>query len=202
MKSTIKNQSKKLLVLAMALGVFATSCKKENPAAPELPPASSMSMDDSFQNGTNKTEGLASGLCALAMLQWNATIFVNVAVPVASFKEAFNHEAVYDVNTKEWVWSYNIVVAGKTFTAKLQASASGDEINWKMVVSQQGGFSNFVWYTGVSRKDGTAGTWSLNKEVLTPVTYLNIEWSKDASDASAKTKFMYVEPNQLKTDSY
>ena len=203
MKSTIKNQSKKLLVLAMALGVFATSCKKENPEAPDLPPSSSMSMDNSaFGGGANKTQGgFYFSASALLVGYFNTIIVVNLAVPVASFKEAFKHEAVYDVNAKEWVWSYNVVL-GTTYTAKLHASEDGDNINWKMVVSQQGGFQDFVWYTGVSKKDGTSGTWSLNKSATDKVGYIDIAWSKNEGAGTAETKFTYSEPNQAGTGNY
>lgn len=203
MKSTIKNQSKKLLVLAMAIGVFATSCKKENPDAPALPPTSSMSMDNSaFGGGSNKTEtGVYFGISALLVGYFNTIIVVNLAVPVASFKEAFSHEAVYDVNKKEWVWSYN-VVAGSTYTAKLHASEDGDNIKWTMVISQQNGFQDFTWYTGVSKKDGTSGTWSLNKDVLSPVSYIDIAWSKNDAAGTAETKFTYVEPMQPGAGNY
>jgi hypothetical protein len=202
MKSTIKNQSKKFLVLAMALGVFATSCKKDNPAAPALPPSSSMSMDNSFDGSSNKTEsGWNFGVASLAVGVYNTVLAVNLAVPVAAFKEALKHEAVYDVNKKEWVWSYNVVV-GVTYTVKLHASESGDNINWTMVISQQNGFQDFTWYTGVSKKDGTSGSWSLNKDVYTPVSYVDIEWSKDAAAGTAQTKFSYVEPSQSGTGNY
>ncbi len=204
MKSTIKNQSKKLLVLVVALGVFATSCKKDNPAAPSLPPSSSMSMDNSaFGGGSNKTEGgITFGLVSLAVGFYNAIIVVNLAVPVASFKEAMKHEAVYDVNAKEWVWSYNVLVNSITYTAKLHASESGDNINWKMLVSQQGGFTDFEWYTGVSKKDGTSGSWSLNKAADNKVAYLTIDWSKDDKAGTNQSKFTYVEPNQTGTGNY
>ncbi|MFM7022120.1 MAG: hypothetical protein ACKOXB_04020 [Flavobacteriales bacterium] len=203
MNSTIKKQSKKFLVLALALGVFATSCKKENPEAPDLPPSSSMTMDNSaFGGGANKTEGgVYFTASALLVGYFNTVIVVNLAVPVAAFKEAINHEAVYDVNAKEWVWSYNVVV-GTTYTVKLHASESGENINWKMVISQKNGFQDFVWYTGVSKKDGTSGTWSLNKDVYTPVTYVDIEWSKNETAGTAQTKFIYSEPNQAGTGNY
>jgi len=204
MKSTIKNQSKKLLIVAMALGVFATACKTTNPTAPSLPPSSSMNMDNSYSGGqSNKT---ASGLnCAAAVtaIGWfDLIIDLNVAIPVASFNEAMKHEAVYDANAKEWVWSYNVVVVGITYTANLHASESGDNINWKMVISQQGGFQNFTWYTGVSKKDGTSGTWSLIKSPNANVSFLDIAWNKNSSAGTADTKFTYVEPNQSGTNSY
>ena len=194
MKMTLQKISKKSMVFAMALGVFATSCTKENPTAPNLPPSTSMSMDNSFSGAANKTEsGIYYGLSALAVGHFNTILAVNLAVPVASFKEAFKHEAVYDVNKKEWVWSYN-VVSGVTYTAKLHASLDGDNVKWSMLVSQENGFQDFEWYTGVSKKDGSAGTWSLNKAANAKVAYIQIEWSKDATAGTSQTKFTHVEP--------
>ena len=116
MKSFITRQSKKMAVLALAVGLMATSCNKDKDA-PALPAATSMEFSSTSLSGSKKTDGLAYDLVSFGMTYWNTVIAANIAVPVASFKEAFNHEAKYSSKDKDYVWSYDVVVKNIKYTA-------------------------------------------------------------------------------------
>jgi len=200
MKSFITRQSKNLAVVALAFGLMASSCNKDKDA-PALPDKKSMSFSSEI-NGSNKTDGVAFGLVALGMTYWNTVIALNIAVPTASFYEAFNHKAVYSSKTKDYVWSYDVTVLGIKYTANLHGKVNGSEVEWKMLISQQGGFQNFEWYTGTSKVDGTGGQWKLNKGANSgSTTYLVIDWTK-TSDAIHSTKFTLSDANDANYGSY
>ncbi len=200
MNLSFVKHKKSLAIIALATTMTFASCNKDKDA-PALPSVTSMDAGTSDFGGSAKTEGVAYGLVTLGIAYWNTAIAINLAVPVASFKEAFNHTAVYDSKAKEWIWSYDVKVGFLTYTANLHASEDGDNIKWKMLLSQKSGFQNFEWYTGTSKKDGTSGQWKLNKDVTSPTGYIQIDWTK-ASDGTHSTKFLLTDPNDVNYTSY
>ncbi|MFZ9848672.1 MAG: hypothetical protein ACO3EE_11040 [Flavobacteriales bacterium] len=202
MKSFITRQSKKVAIVALAVGLMTTSCNKDKDA-PALPAATSMDFSSSSLTGSNKTEGIAYGYVTAGMYYWNSVIALNIAVPVASFKEAFNHEAKYSSKDKDYVWSYDVVVKGTKYTANLHGKVDGDEVAWKMLVSQQGGFQNYEWYTGTSKLDGTSGQWKLNKGATSgTVNYLIIDWTNNSTNSTHSTKFTVSDANDTAYGNY
>lgn len=184
---------KKLLFVALLSGIILNvSCKKETETvaeiAPEIPPLSTFAMDFSnFQSaGKTASDSTYWGLSAFEAGIWNYILYVNLAIPVASFKESFNHKAVYVSDTKEWLWTYTVQAANATYTAKLYAKVSGSDINWRMLLSQSGVYSDFEWYTGVSKTDQTSGTWSLNVGPQKKASYIDIAWSKNSTKSEIK----------------
>jgi hypothetical protein len=202
MKSFITRQSKKMAVLALAVGLMATSCNKDKDA-PALPAATSMEFSSTSLSGSKKTDGLAYDLVSFGMTYWNTVIAANIAVPVASFKEAFNHEAKYSSKDKDYVWSYDVVVKNIKYTANLHGKVDGDKVAWKMLVSQQGGFQDYEWYTGTSKVDGTSGQWKLNRGATSgTVTYLTIDWTNNSSNSTHSTKFTLSDANDVNFGNY
>jgi hypothetical protein len=201
MKSFLTRQTKKVAVMALAVGLVTTSCNKDKDA-PALPASTSMDFNASEFKGSNKTDGIAFGYVTLGMTYWNTVIALNIAVPVASFKEAFNHKAVYSNKNKDYVWSYDVVVSGIKYTANLHGKVVGDDVEWKMLVSQQGGFVDYEWYTGTSKKDGTSGQWKLNKGANAGmVNYLTVDWTKN-NDGTHSTKFTLSDKNDVNYGNY
>jgi hypothetical protein len=201
MKSFLTRQTKRIAVMALAIGLMATSCNKDKDA-PALPAATSMEYNSASFTGSNKTDGIAFGFVTLGMTYWNTVIALNIAVPVASFKEAFNHKPVYNNKNKDYVWSYDVVVSGITYTANLHGKIDGSTVYWKMLVSQKGGFQDYEWYTGTSNLDGTAGQWKLNKGAISGVVnYLTIDWTNNG-DGTHSTKFTVSDANDANYGNY
>ena len=174
----------KLLVMGSFLMLTVISCKKD-PSPPAIPPASTMAIDFGDFNSTKSLVATDSvippasnwGYCAAGATFWNIILTVTLAVPVASFYESFKHEGAYQ-SENTWVWAYSFTAIFK-YNAKLTAKAVGDSIHWEMRISQQGGFQDVVWYTGVSAKDGSKGNWTLNENALNPTKFIYIEWNRD-----------------------
>lgn len=170
------------------LGVFVlSSCKKdEEEAAPELPPESSMQMNF-FKN--DKNEFLAQRTSqtfknwtasAVTVGVYNTVLTVTLALPVASFKAAFNHKGEWQEKGK-WKWSYNFPHKGNTYTAELFATRLTNGIGWEMKINGPG-VPGFVWYTGTSSDDGKSGNWVINHSVQNPKPLYHINWSKSGSE--------------------
>ena len=201
MKFTLKS----IVALFIGSALLFSSCKKDEGTAPELPPLSSMSIDiETFEqdNANQRIAGdttyVAAGAAALTMSFWNTVLVLNLATPVAAFKEAFNHVAVYDGDAKDWTWSYNFGVY-KANKAELHGKVEGASVKWTMYITLYGK-SQVVWYTGTSDINALGGTWSINKDVDDPKEYLTIAWTR-TSDEVADIVYTYTYPDEA-TGSY
>ena len=125
-RNTINNILQKLMIILFAFAlIMPTACDKNDEAedikpsgAPDIPPESTFVMDFSgFENADTtdlkSTQSYHNWWYAASYAAiWNTIITVGFAVPVISFREAFNHLPVYDPDLGSWVWSYNFMAQG------------------------------------------------------------------------------------------
>ena len=202
------------IALFLLLVFWLQSCKDvNNPEdnAPTLPAQSTMLIDFSeFPDTTTvsilpKTNETASyqywGWAALNVKYWNTLIAGAVVIPVAAFSEAFNHQPVLQ-NDGSWLWSYNYTVGANQYTAKLYGSPSTSGIDWSMLLSKAGEYSDFEWFTGYSNLPATDGYWDLNKDPNQPEAFLKIEWARNSSGDSASVKYTNVIPGNAENGAY
>ncbi len=155
--------------------------------APILPPKETMVLPVSGQSGkAGGAQGIAHFVAATAVGFWNTILTVNVALPVAAFAESFKYTPFF--LDGKWHWVYFVNVNNVFYLANLQAVDNGTTIDWKMLVSKQGEFSNYVWFTGTSDKDGNNGNWTIMQGPGVNAPYLGIEWTKE-SDKVGNIKF-------------
>lgn len=179
----MKKQTILSFLLIFLLGTSQFSCKKdEQKAAPTLPPESTFVMD--MSDFTNSEKSVAAThthfLWAAANVGiWNTILTVNLAIPVASFKEAFKHEAVYDPSLESWIWSYNVTVGTDTYLAKLHGSFINNGVSWKMYITKSGSYTDFLWYSGESNLSGTEGSWLLKNDPVNNQDFIEITWHKN-----------------------
>ena len=122
-------------------------------------------------------------------------------MPVASYAEAFNHPAQrLDNNT--WEWTYQVVVQDTTYTANLFAFIESDGINMEMHISKEGGFQDFVWYTGTFNLQRTEGQWTIQDNPENNVTWLNIMWHHDYEAKTFDIQYTNVYPTGDYKDSF
>jgi hypothetical protein len=211
MKKIFKLNTVLSFFLAVLLIAVSDSCKKdEKDALPELPPVEALMMDFSFfEEGIPQNKSAVASYnniiyAASNVLVWNTVALTVVALPVAAYAEAFNHEAVY-LGENSWQWLYSLTVQESTYTVKLVSKRiSNEEFTLKMVVSKSGlnGFENFTWFQGTVRYDGTGAAWDLyeNPSVVNPV--LNITWEKDWEKELYAIKYTYLKPGTDLTNGY
>ena len=192
----------------MLFAIVLTGCKKDDEPAPQLPPQSSFVMNfDEFSSpgDTLVQRELLSyqnwGHAYTMVAGWNAIISVGLAVPVVSFLEAFNHEAVYHPDENNWTWSYNVTHAGQTYEAELTGYLEADSVVWEMRITKDNEFSDFLWYRGKSHTDRTGGYWILMDSPSDPKPLLKIDWYQDF-DQSAGLRYTNIVPGGPENGGY
>ncbi|MFB6318555.1 hypothetical protein [Saccharicrinis sp. FJH54] len=171
----------KKLTLLLLLALIIASCTKKEDAL-VLPPENSMEMDFSSFTSTKSaeiTEGtiINHAYAGLNIAFWNTVLYVNLAVPVASFKTAFSHIPV-KTGEKMWEWTYTVEGFSGAYTARLTGEIITDSVEWKMYITKTGigAFNEFMWYSGKSATDRSGGYWVLNRNNEFPEKMLRIDW--------------------------
>jgi hypothetical protein len=178
------NRSKRtnrFLILGLAIiGMSLVTCEKDKNDAPALPPESAFVMNfGDFQENQKSTLTQSNwSAAAVTVGVWNTILGLTLAVPVASYIEAFHHEPVR-VDNNTWKWSYTVPVNSVNYTADLYADVLDAEVLWEMYISQEGGFSNFLWYKGTCDILRTHGSWTLYLGPVKNTEFLEIKWNHD-----------------------
>ncbi len=200
--------NKKMIIYVIGILVFFTviilACEKEKKStAPELPPLSTFSINvDEFAVAKKATGSYINVFtAAVATGYWNTVLTAYLAVPVASYAEAFNHPA-QRLDNDTWEWSYQVVINDTTYTAELFAFIESDEINLEMHISQAGGFQDFVWYTGTFNLQGTQGSWTVQDNPENNLSWLNIIWNHDYEAKTFDVRYTNIYPTGDYRDSF
>ena len=186
---------------------------------PEIPPTFSMSINSDFpqsttsqsitgQSNTSQAAGTVTiqstnnfSNAAANVLVGNAILVGNLVIPVAAFLESFHHfPTLRSDNT--WVWTYGVRVAGVLYTAELHAQVNGEDVYWDMYVTKPGAYLDFNWFSGVSARDGSNGTWTLRKDPSDPKDYLDIAWTYDKSTDTGTARYTNVLEGNAENGSY
>lgn len=198
-------------LLLIILLCFFAGCKKDKGDPPVLPPKESMMIDFSnFENQTQSarlateikgTENSHWEFAALAAVTWKALLTMNLAVPVASFKLAIDQSPSW-VSEKTWQWSYNVPAGGVTYKARLTGQIISTDVEWKMYITKEGAapFTDFLWFEGTSKIDGSGGEWTIYESNSSPVPMMQIEWTRTGASVGT-VKYSYVKTGNFK-DSY
>ncbi len=192
------------------------SCSSEEPVkkrsnAPDLPPKASLIMDyNSFSNSkdsatnsnniieattiTNGKKYANFGYATLNVLFWNGVLTVNLAVPAAAFSEAFKQNPKY-LGNSEWIWSYQVTVKNQKYKANLHAKLIGKtDIEWKMYLSKEGEYKDFLWYEGTMNRNYQQIEWIIYQSPNNPTHFLTVNYQNDK--ASGKQSIRYTKAEE------
>jgi len=188
----------------LVLFAMTTACETSDDfsatASVELPPFETMALD--FDHFTDQPSSVAKA--AQFNLQanwtypkiligvWNTALYTTLAIPVATFKTAFNHTPEL-LDNGIWQWSYTVDGFSSQYTARLTASVNGNTVDWSMYVTKSGvgSFDEFLWFTGNSTIDGTAGIWILNESPDKPNPMLQIDWARE-NDEVKNVRYTWI----------
>lgn len=196
----------KILILTSFLVLIGLqSCKKDHGVAPELPPQSALLPD--FSDFQNDDKALLDSTqvnwvhAALNVGFWNLVVYVTMAVPVASYVEAFNHQPEFQSGST-WLWQYSFNdIWGVNYTAKLYGTVNDGTVDWEMFITKDGYYENFLWYSGVMQSDGTSVAWTMYKSPSVPVELLSIVWNK-STNTTGNIKFTNIDPGGSENGGY
>ncbi len=201
-------------LLTVFLASYLFSCSDDTneiaqETAPTIPPVATFAMDlsafptaDNPDNGRTAAFKLNYAHAALNFGFWHAVTTVQLVVPVAAFRESFNHEAEYLANEQRWRWKYQVPVGQDNYEAKLYAKLSDSDLKWEMHLSKEGVYEDFKWYTGTSKFDGTGGSWTVSIDPEgSPRAALQIEWKKEGEHV-AELQYTSIDQSNEYVDSY
>jgi len=195
-----------LIVSALSLTQF-SGCKKDKGDPPVLPPSGSMAIDFDNFNQPGKGEYLVSlpkyspnsnwVLASGAAMIWNVIIYSTLAVPVYAFQLTVNETPVY-IDDNTWQWSASATVMNETYSARLTGQVAASNIVWKMYISKagSGGYSDFLWFEGTSKPDGSEGQWTLYESQSNPVEITKIDWTAEGGEATS-VKYTFTKSGNL-----
>lgn len=205
-----KNRKINVILLALVSVMLfpLTGCDKEEQSTPpELPPVSSMVMNFSEFNEETKSQSnndtyVHRNLAVVNVALWNTVITLHLAIPVASFREAFNHTPTLQ-SDGSWLWSYDVEVGINTFTARLHGINNGDTADWNMYISKEGqdSYTDFLWFTGTSYHNQEQGEWTLYKSPTENIPYIAIEWFRN-DDENAGITYTNIVPDGSENGGY
>ena len=201
-----------ILFVIASIGLI-VSCEDEttNPLVevPTTPSLSTMLVDFGEFPDTSLVESnnfpLATkmnwGWAATNVKVWNSILTLNFVIPVAAFREAFNHQPVLQ-SDGSWLWQYDISVEEENYTAKLYGKTVTEGVDWKMLLSKSGAYTDFEWFTGLSNLPATEGNWTLNKNPESPTPFISIEWERNPQEETANVKYTLLSNNPTEGGSY
>lgn len=198
------------LILFLILSISAcTNLNDPADNAPTIPPQNTMSLQVTEFPDTSTVNALPKGIttynnwgwAAINVHYWNSILTVTLAVPVLAFSEAFNHKPVLQ-SDGSWLWSYNFNAGGTINTAKLYGTPNIDGVDWEMLLTKAGSYTDFEWFTGSSNLTATEGFWILNKDPNDPQPFIGIEWSRNESGDSAQVKYTNILPGANENGAY
>lgn len=202
----------KLFSALLASLVVLSSCSEDggdnNPTAPQLPPQESMSANmGEFPSNGESSQANANGdkshftFAAGNVIFWQTLLNVQLAIPVASFQESFNHSFEYLEAQGRWKSEYAVEVGNKNITATLYAERTDEVIEWEMYLTLPGQFDNYLWFSGESALDNSGGTWLLYRSPSEPRAMLQIEWERESGSA-IKSTYTLIDTQADKSGSY
>jgi hypothetical protein len=189
-----KISGKTIALLSLLVLVMSTGCEKqEETSAPQMPPASSFIIDfNEFQTSTKSTQTYENWTAAvLTAGAWNTVLAVTLAVPVAAYVEALEQEPER-VDNDTWKWTFSVPVEEINYTAILFADVKGADVEWKMFVSMEGGFSDFLWFKGTCNVLRTHGDWTLYLSPINNAEFLKIDWNHNWESSTGDIKYTNV----------
>ena len=191
----MKTTSIKILII-LFVGILLFSCEKKDTltTAPELPPAESMVFDfselDPYKSAElSKVNWIYS---ATTVGFWSAILGSTLAVPVAAFYAAIEHQPVR-VDDQTWQWEYDVDGFTSTYTARLTGKLESNHIKWEMYIAKTGinYFDEFLWFEGTSELDGNSGQWILYYSPGYQDKFLQIDWEKKGENVG-QVKYTYI----------
>ena len=219
MLTSIRSRWLAALAAGALTAVLAAGCSDDkgtnvNQEPPEIPPASTFAIDLSdFSTPTRACSALEGNGGAPAssqanwawaagkVLAWSIFATVSLAVPVAAFIEALNHEPTQEADGT-WVWAYDFEATQVLHSAELHGKTTEEGIQWSMHISKEGEFSDFVWYTGECNLPGTSGSWTVYASPANPTPLVDIQWHLSSNRTTGDTKYTNVVPDGPENGGY
>ena len=163
-------------------------------------PISKITQDytDSLPVNTAQSGISNQAFAGLHVFGWSVLTLIGMAIPTATFVEAFNHTPT-PIGNGKWQWAYSANVLLKTYDARLVGSIVNDQVVWEMYISRRDGeFSDVNWYSGTHNIAATSGSWTLRQRNDTTGVisdFIQIDWERDLIAGSRNIRYTNLDDN-------
>ena len=132
---------------------------------------------------------------AATIVVWQVLLALHVGPAVGAYAEAFNHQPEWLQDEDKWRWSYRYSDQTGSYTAELYGWIDGGtDVHWEFYGSRDGGFQDFLWFSGTSNSANTIAQWTMNIDRSGSTTpLLQADWHRN-TDGTGGVQFTNVEP--------
>ncbi len=203
----MKNKKNQFIAIALIVSmIMVAGCKKDKEeSAPALPPMSSLAIDLSVFTGDDLKKSAQIDTCSSfhlvsgAVVYWNLSLALSLAIPVAAYAEALEQDAVR-LDNDTWAWSYSL---DNGYSADLVADVIGDSVQVGMYITKASVYDSVLWYSGKFDILRTGGEWTVFNLPDHPATaWLKIQWNADYEEETADIRYTVVDPANEYYGSY
>ncbi len=192
-------------------------------AAPEIPPAEMYLMPlelltaiEADTSGKSRQRKLRPTYyhwahSTLSLVAWNTRIALHTAIPLTAFGLAVNQEPILiEEDRYEWTYSYKAppFLGDKTYDIVLTGTYVGaNEVEWKMNLSEEGGFQNFEWFSAIVATDFSRGNFVIYQQAPQPQPVLNITFegllsNSEVPNPALKLRYTDLDPDAEEIGTY
>jgi len=192
-----------IITAVLFISISAVSCKEKEKTAPQIPPESAFVLNVSdFEDAPDSKESYANfSYSVVSVGVWHTLLSVGMAVPVAAYAEAVtNNDPVYQ-SDETWLWSYDFPLGEAAYSASLYGTVANDSVDWKMYITKEGTYKDFLWYKGKSALDRSGGYWILYESPVNDVELLEIIWERKP-DAKGNIKYTNIKQGGAENGAY
>jgi hypothetical protein len=138
---------------------------------------------------------------ALTVGFWSVVVVGGLAVPVAAFRESFQHTPVQQPDGS-WKWAYSVNIGAFVYSAELHGQFIPEGVHWDMRISKEGEYEDFLWYYGEHNLPATEGLWVLKQSPAVPNDLLQIDWSRNISAGTYNITYTNIVPSGPENGGY
>ena len=191
-----------LIISIVLLSLIMPSCNNTDKIAPPSPAKNTLITDFSIFENKNLDSRNWSFL-KKSFESWDTILNSNLLIPITSYsKISENNTPVYQENNT-WLWTSDFKVDINNYIAKLYGAIKNDTISWKMYISKEGSYTDFLWLKGFSNTNITEGKWYIYDKPpiddYVPHELLVVDWM---NVDTINTQYSYIVPEDNFNGNY
>lgn len=183
-----------VILAASLLCLAANSCRKDDAgSAPKVPSVETLKIDLSSIPATKAGQHseAITGIVEVLDNVWGYIYEQIINVPLKGLEIVADAHPVRDGHV--WTWKVSDCnYMGQVYEVLLTGREHGNKVDWELSVSRDGfgGYQNYTWITGWSRKDGSEGQWSVSVGPNDMDLLVTSDWQvKDGSVCDCKLTY-------------